>query len=237
MPPIPEEVKQFGRAHLPRSLLDGGHLIAFLCRQRFCKPRIPDKPALDVEGYRYFATRMPRARNYLEYGSGGSTIVAAKYRVRFKSVDSDPFFLRAVENKITAEFGSPNGDFIYCNIGMTELWGFPIFKRLSSSRRKRWKRYALAPWLNQDASFLPDLVLIDGRFRVACALTTIKYLTNKVPFEILVDDYGDRAGYREIEKYAELSSMQGRMAVFNPKSSVNLDDIDRAIETYSLDYH
>jgi hypothetical protein len=30
--------------------------------------------------------------------------------------------------------------------------------------------------------------------------------------------------------------MQGRMAVFKPKSAVNLDDIDRAIETYSLDY-
>jgi hypothetical protein len=180
---------------------------------------------------------MPKARIYLEYGSGGSTIVAAKSRVRFKTVDSDPFFLRAVENKITTEFGSSNGDFVYCNIGMTELWGVPIFKRPSATRCIRWKRYPLAPWVNHDASFLPDLVLIDGRFRVACALTTIKYLTNKVSFEILVDDYGDRAEYREIEEYAELSSMQGRMAVFKPKSAVHLDAIDRAIETYSLDYH
>jgi hypothetical protein len=237
MPPIPHEIKQFGRAHLPRSVLDKGHLIAFLYRQRFSKPRIPDAPAFDVEGDRYFATRMPKARIYLEYGSGGSTIVAAKSRVRFKTVDSDPFFLRAVENKIKTEFGSPTGEFIYCNIGMTELWGVPIFKRLSAGRRNRWKGYALAPWLSHDASFLPDLVLIDGRFRVACALTTIKYLSNKVSFEILVDDYGDRAEYREIEKYAELSSMQGRMAVFKPKSAVNLDNIDRAIETYSFDYH
>jgi hypothetical protein len=79
-------------------------------------------------------------------------------------------------------------------------------------------------------------VLIDGRFRVACTLATIKHLVNKTSFEILVDDYADRAEYREIEKYAELSSMQGRMAVFKPKSDVNLDDIDRAIETYSADY-
>ena len=237
MPPIPEEIKQFGRTYLPRSVLERGHLIAFLYRQRFSKPRIPDTPAFDVEGDRYFATRMPKARIYLEYGSGGSTIVAAKTRVRFKTVDSDPFFLRAVENKITTELGSPNGDFIYCDIGMTELWGVPLFKRLSARRRNRWKRYPLAPWLDNDASFLPDLVLIDGRFRVACALTTIKYLTNKLSFEILVDDYGDRAEYQEIEKYAELSSMQGRMAVFKPKPAVNLDNIDQAIETYSLDYH
>jgi hypothetical protein len=221
---------------IPWRLRVKAHLIAFLYRQRFSKPRIPDTPAFDVEGDRYFAARMPTARIYLEYGSGGSTIVAAKSRVRFKTVDSDPFFLRAVENKITSEFGSPNGDFLYCNIGMTELWGIPIFKRLSAGRRKRWKRYPLAPWLN-DPSFLPDLVLIDGRFRVACALTTIKYLSNKVSFEILVDDYRDRPEYREIEKYAELSSMQGRMAVFKPKPAVNLDNIDRAIETYSLDYH
>ena len=119
---------------------------------------------------------------------------------------------------------------------MTELWGFPIFKRLSARRSSRWKRYALAPWLNHDASFLPDLVLIDGRFRVACALTTIKYLTNKVSFEILVDDYGDRPEYREIEKYVQLTSMQGRMAVFKPKLGANLGDIDGAIEAYGLDY-
>jgi hypothetical protein len=236
MPSIPNEIKQFGRAHLPEPVLDRLHLIRFLYRQRFSKPRIPDTPTFDLEGDRYFAARMPAARIYLEYGSGGSTVVAAKSRVRFKSVDSDPFFLRAVENKITADFGGANGDFIYCNIGMTELWGIPIFKRLSPARCDRWKRYPLAPWLNHDASFLPDLVLIDGRFRVACALTTIKYLTNKISFEILVDDYRDRAEYREIEKYAELSSLQGRMAVFKPKSAVNLGDIDRAIETYSLDY-
>jgi hypothetical protein len=236
MSPIPDGIKQFGRDHLPRSVLDRGHLIAFLYRQRFSKPRIPDSPAFDVEGDRYFAMRMPKARVYLEYGSGGSTILAAKSRVRFKTVDSDPFFLRAVKNKITAEFGGPNGDFIYCNIGMTELWGIPILKRMSARRCKRWKCYPLSPWRNHDGSFLPDLVLIDGRFRVACALTTIKYLTNKVSFEILVDDYADRAEYREIEKYAELSSMQGRMAIFKPKSTANLDDIDRAIETFSLDY-
>ena len=221
---------------IPWRLRVKARLIAFLYRQRFSKPRIGDTPAFDIEGDRYFAARMPAARIYLEYGSGGSTIVAAKSRVRFQTVDSDPFFLHAVENKIAAEFGSANGDFIYCNIGMTELWGIPIFKRLSASRRKRWKRYPLAPWLN-DPLFLPDLVLIDGRFRVACALTAIKYLSNKVSFEILVDDYRDRPEYREIEKYAELSSMQGRMAVFKPKPAVNLDNIDQAIETYSLDYH
>ena len=95
--------------------------------------------------------------------------------------------------------------------------GRPDFQTaVGGARRNRWKRYALAPWHN-DTSFLPDLVLIDGRFRVACALTTIKYLTNKVDFEILVDDYGDRPEYREIEKYVQLTSMQGRMAVFKPK--------------------
>ena len=236
MPPILDEIKQFGRTHLPRSVLDRWHLLEFLYRQRFSKPRIPDTPTFDAESDRYFSSRMPKARNYLEYGNGGSTIVAAKSRVRFKTVDSDPFFLRAVENKITTEYGTPGGDFIYCNIGMTHLWGVPIFKRLSADRRNRWRRYPLAPWLDHDASFLPDLVLIDGRFRVACALATIKYLTDKVSFEILVDDYAPRPEYREIEKYAELSSMQGRMAVFKPKAAVNLGNIDRAIETYSLDY-
>ena len=236
MPPILDQIKRVGRTYLPKPVLDRWHLLQFLYRQRFSTPRIPDTPALDVESHRYFASRIPTARNYLEYGSGGSTILAAKSHIRFKTVDSDPFFLRAVKNKITNELGGANGDFIYCNIGMTQLWGIPLFKRLSAGRRNRWKRYAQAPWVNQDASFLPDLVLVDGRFRVACALTTIKHLNHKVPYEILVDDYATRSEFWEIEKFAELSSMQGRMAVFKPKPSINLDNLDRAIETYSVDY-
>lgn len=230
------QIKRFGRAYLPKQLLDRWHLIQFLYQQRFSTSRIPDTPTFDAESQRYFNSRISTARSYLEYGSGGSTIVAAKSNIRFKTVDSDPFFLGAVKKKITAELGNSNGDFIYCNIGMTQLWGIPVFKRLSAGRRNRWKRYALAPWHGQDASFLPDLVLVDGRFRVACALTTIKHLTHKMLYEILVDDYASRSEYREIEKFAELSSMQGRMAVFKPKSDVNLDDLDRAIEAYSVDY-
>jgi hypothetical protein len=42
------------------------HLIEFLYRQRFSKPRIPDTPAFDVESDQYFATRLPKARIYLE---------------------------------------------------------------------------------------------------------------------------------------------------------------------------
>ena len=236
MPPIPEVIKQFGRAHLPQSVLDRGHVIAFLYRQRFSKPQIRDTPSFDAEGYRYFTARIPQSRNYLEYGSGGSTVVAAKSGVRFTTVDSDPFYLRAVERKIVTDFGEADGNFIYCNIGMTELWGVPVFKRLSAGRCRRWKRYPLAPWIDTKAAFLPDLVLIDGRFRVACALATIKHLTRRASFEILVDDYQDRPEYREIEKYAQLSSMQGRMAVFKPRSAVDLEDLDRALENYSRDY-
>ncbi len=82
---------------------------------------------------------------------------------------------------------------------------------------------------------LPDLVLVDGRFRVACALTAIKNLYDKFDFEILFDDYADREFYHAIEEFACLHDMHGRMAVFKQKL-VSMEDLDAAIERFSADY-
>jgi hypothetical protein len=82
---------------------------------------------------------------------------------------------------------------------------------------------------------LPDIVLVDGRFSIACALASIKQMYDKIEFEILFDDYKERPCYQVMECFARLDAMHGRMAVFK-KKSISLAELEIAIERFSTDY-
>jgi hypothetical protein len=188
---------------------------------------VPDQPHFDSESLSYFMERLSRASEYLEFGSGGSTVEAAKRNKRFTTIESDGEFLSAVREKI----GHNAGRLIHINIGRTGEWGAPISKRNTPWNRWRWARYARAPW---DGQRWPDLILIDGRFRVHCALYAIRQLYGR-DFEILFDDYTGRPFYHEVEQFAELKYFRGRMACFGPKS-VDLKAIEKAIRLYAGDW-
>jgi hypothetical protein len=189
---------------------------------------VPDAPHFDPDSAPYFLERLGRASEYLEYGSGGSTVEAARRDKKFTTVESDPDFLKAVEQKIGS---STQGRLIHVNIGKTCEWGAPAAKRWRPWRRWLWSRYAAAPWKLQ---INPDLVLIDGRFRVHCALYSIRQLAGR-DFEILFDDYAERPFYHEVERFASLDGMFGRMARFAPKR-FEKEEINDAIRRYETDW-
>jgi hypothetical protein len=78
----------------------------------------------------------------------------------------------------------------------------------------------------------PDLILVDGRFRVACALKCIQALKNSYDM-MLVDDYS-RSEYRVIETFAKLDRMCGRMAVFRPGPCLDASELEAAIRSAEL---
>jgi hypothetical protein len=169
---------------------------------------------------------------YLEYGSGGSTVLAAKLGKPFVSVDTDPYFLRAVRRKI-GKLAS-NQHLEHANIGWTKHFGCPFFENPSPQRKKRWKAYAEIPWRYVEG-LPPDLVMVDGRFRVASALTSCRHLAGAPGSVIVVDDYVDRPHYHIIEQYAELDCIIGRMAMFKPKHR-NCLHLQEAIDRFSCDW-
>ena len=75
-----------------------------------------------------------------------------------------------------------------------------------------------------------------ARFRVACALASIRALQGKRDWELLVDDYEERYFYKEIEKFGVLSGMAGRMAIFKPRDDVNISQLNDSFELYSSDW-
>lgn len=208
--------------------------IKFLIRQRVLGFSVPDGPELDPPSSAYFLRRLQQSRFYLEYGSGGSTIAACRLRKPFVSVESDRFYLSAIKRKIADEFGAPSGHVIHADIGATLEWGYPLLRRKTSRRLERWARYATAPWALIQKDAMPDFILIDGRFRVHCALHTIKQMQGR-QYDIAFDDYDTRPNYREVERFAHLHAMHGRMAVFKPRP-FDAAALEASIQAFSDDY-
>jgi hypothetical protein len=78
-------------------------------------------------------------------------------------------------------------------------------------------------------------VLIDGRFRVACALAVALNQYDK-EWVVLVDDYVGRKEYQPIACFLELSGTYGRMAEFHPKVGVNERTLSKALEHFVGDW-
>lgn len=149
------------------------------------------------------------ATTILEYGSGGSTIVAAELpgKVIF-SVESDPKWLCRMNTYLQATALASMPITYYADIGVTKEWGRPA----GTEGRVNYPDYSRGIW-QQDFFQQPDLVLIDGRFRPACFLVTASEIEK--PTIVLFDDYGDRPHYHFIEEVASPERMIGRMAVFH----------------------
>lgn len=148
------------------------------------------------------------ARVILEYGSGGSTHIAAQMTGKYVlSVESDRAWARNLRSEITAAGPKSSVVVYHVDIGPTGSWGRPV----DDSGWNRYHRYPNAIW--EEPFFRhPDVVLVDGRFRPACLLTTMLQITR--PVRVLFDDYLERPAYHVVERFQRPHRMAGRMAEF-----------------------
>lgn len=216
---------------VPDSIIQAGTTATFLASKRFTHFNVPDEPHFDDQSTKFFMEKVNSSTFYVEYGTGGSTVQASKWGKPFIGVDSDKVFLESVKRKL----GNLKSDqhLIHVDIGLTGPWGIPIFKKPMTSRLKKWKSYPAAPWTLISKDNLPDLILVDGRFRVACALTSIKHMPKYA--HLLVDDYAERPHYHIIERFARLDAMVGRMAVFSSLPVANAD-LEGVLEKHYSDW-
>lgn len=209
-------------------------LIGFRLRRRVLGFKISESPWFDsAETTAWFVDRLGRSKRYLEFGTGGSTYMAAKLGVGFVAVDSDRRFLQAVEKKIAHDGYSATSEqiFRFADIGSTGMWGRPVGD-ISPRRLEQFRRYSDPPTECFDDGNLPDLVLVDGRFRVACALKAVRMLNGRQGSTIVVDDYVGRPDYHVISDFARLDKNVGRMAVFEVPDVVDSTRLDRAIRAH-----
>lgn len=143
----------------------------------------------------------------LEYGSGGSTVMAAEMGKTVFSVESDADWLAGMQGWFAANPAPGKVVLHHANIGPTGKWGAPTGARSF----RQFPSYALSIWDHPDFVH-PDVVLVDGRFRPACLLATAFRISR--PVMVLVDDYAMRPAYHDIESMLQPVRMHGRMAEF-----------------------
>jgi hypothetical protein len=113
------------------------------------------------------------ARRYAEFGMGGSTLEAA--RVGFQTivaVDSDRRWVESIRAHEEIAPGIAEGRIaaLHGDIGPIRAWGAPE----GEGAVKLWPQYLRANWAEwQRRKQMPDLVFVDGRFRVASALSAL----------------------------------------------------------------
>ncbi len=158
------------------------------------------------------------ATRYAEYGIGKSTVYAALYfSASVRGVETDPRWVQAVQ----ANVSSDRVELIHADVGEVGKWGRP----LGYQHKDGIQRYFDAPY---EAAYDPDVVLIDGRSRVACWATSM--LSASSGSKLVFDDYPIRPQYSELERVCQPDEVRGNQALFvvpDKRPVTDLEDLLR----------
>ena len=167
------------------------------------------KPWMSKKELIAFSYLMKPENIYFEFGSGGSTNLASYYKVKTYSVESDAKWHEKLKN---------NGiiaNYITIDLKVNGL-GYPG----NETNIKDWKKYIQAYKIEYNA----DIILIDGRFRVACALDIFPKIRNDTI--VLIHDYGPRKQYHILEKFYLKLKSYDNLSLFIKNSKVNFIPVD-----------
>lgn len=184
-------------------------------------------PHLNKKGLTIFEQYVSNATCYLEYGSGASTWHAHQLGAQhIISVDSSEDWNKTVKSHLK---DANNIDLLYCDIGPVGNWGRPV----NDKGIRDYHTYMVSPWrVAHEKNLEVDLIMIDGRFRVACFLYSL--LCAKAGTVILFDDYGHRFRYHIVEKFCRKVDSYGRMAKFYVEKDYDLPELVATIAKYSI---
>lgn len=211
----------------------GNFDIALECSKRILTERTQavscqQKPILEIrmtgDEREFFLRALRQAKIYIEFGSGGSTVaaVAVPSISAIYSIESDRAWLQRLqeESGIQSAIGEKRLTLIHADIGPTGEWGRPVAREGIYPNVGLYKNYFWAPW--EKISRHPDLVLIDGRFRVACSLMAALMVENPKCL-YLVHDYPypgspeGRSSYRIMEKFFDCARRVESLSLFKRK--------------------
>jgi hypothetical protein len=156
------------------------------------------------------------ASNYLEFGSGGSTVLATTtVSSTVISIDSSQQWLDSVRANATS---APSDRLIlhYVDIGPTGEWGAPT----DNNCKDKWPAYSLDVWSINGAE-QSDVFFVDGRFRVCCFAESLARA--KSGAVIMIHDFA-RTDYHVVNQIAPRIAQVDQLAVFikDDRSNVSI---------------
>ncbi len=176
----------------------------------------------------FLGAEMAKAHRYLEYGAGGSTqmAVACENLTNIYSVESDPKFVTDTLAKDPAIMAAQNAGrlhFKFIDIGPTRMWGYPK----NRSKIHLWPNYALTGF-GQGMSW--DLILVDGRFRVACVI--LAALEASARCRVLVHDFTDRSEYKAMLRFMRIARQVDALVLLEKRPDFKPKAAQRALRKY-----
>ena len=187
---------------------------------------IPELRANDVKMfYRY----LDNSTVYFEYGSGGSTYQAnLKPNIqKIYTVESDKTWMDKLNSVIT---NNSKITYIYNEMGTKpHTWGYPSGRCLKTDLINYSEHMRN---LSIEERSKIDLVMIDGRFRVACCLKCFDIINDEC--YIIFDDFLNRKNYHVVLDYYDIieKTEDKRMVVLRKKNNVSIPD--ELIKKYEL---
>ena len=160
-----------------------------------------EKTIFDGDDY-LFKKYLKKCNIYFEYGVGDSTSwVLENTSSRIISVDTDKKWI----NKVDISKSKKRINLHWINLGEIENWGRPK----TYEYRDYFIDYISWVW---KFKLKADVILIDGRFRVASFLFSL--INAKEGSIIIFDDYNNRSYYHVVEEVLEVYESFGRQAFF-----------------------
>jgi hypothetical protein len=231
-----ESLSTLGATTAPRHFFDVYRTAKVVLAKRVRRAAVPTEPCFDERATAHLRSQLERARNYLEYGSGGSTILANRFVNTLVSVDCDASHIAAVHRKLAGEGRRAMTRLIHANIGLTLESGMPAFTKPTRRRLRRWGDYPTSPWKYfRSIAQQPDLILVNGLFRVSCVLESLLSLSPLSNTPILVADYADSPHYHEVERFADFEGVVGTMGVLRPRRLIDRIQVRRLVRQYCAD--
>ena len=188
----------------------------------YSNPSLPTRETHLFEGDDVlFKELVTQVDYYGEYGVGQSTSwVVENTSATVYSVDTSEDWIEAVKSNLKS---STKLNMEWVDLGAIGDWGYPR----SYDKRDNFKNYIGSIWARNNK---PELVLIDGRFRVCCFLYS---LTHGDPgTKIIFDDYTNRPNYHVIEDFIKPIKTNGRQALFVVPEGLDYEDIERVRQKF-----
>lgn len=189
-------------------------------------------PRMTNQETKLLAKYLSMCTNYVEFGCGGSTYMASRFAniENIYSIEASQEWVEKIKknfyikrrldyNKLIIDYVDINGD--------DKNWSAPKNK----SKIDNWKNY-YNPW--SKILFKPDVILVDGRFRVACILNALKNIDENC--YILIHDYKQRYNYHIIEQFVDIIEKNSTLYVFKKKNCIDIDLLEAISKRYENDY-
>jgi hypothetical protein len=176
---------------------------------------------MSLEEVTLFKQQLLRGGDYFEFGMGGSTFLAAMEPTitSIHAVESNMDWIAGLTTNAVIRAVLPKMTFHYVDINANPKdWGRPK----DQSRVHNFPRYSA-----QIIGYQPHIVLIDGRFRVACTCQAILALANGGV--IIIHDY-DRESLHVVEEFLDLKEAVDTLAVFSVKPDVDIQAVQQLYE-------